>query len=348
MLDDIVDATRRAGQFCLQMLSYAGKGSLSQEKVQLNALIEEVQSLVKASIGYRTIVSYEATDSSIFIEADANQIVQVFMNLVTNAADAIGEKVGKITVASECAHYTGETLAYIDPKVEFVTGEYVKVSVIDDGPGMDATTIDKIFDPFFTTKYTGHGLGLSAVKGIVQKHGGAIEVASVPGKGTRFSVYLPVVTAPAVETTTSEVRKPQVQGGRVILADAEQKVRAILSRILLRAGFEVLEATTAEELEKLIKEQGASLDCAIVDMNMASRGTIHSAQSLTHTAGDLPFVLLCSGNEREERDMLTESSLISALQKPVASDTLLETLARSIVIGRKNEESDVDSQAVTL
>ncbi|MCB0324838.1 MAG: GAF domain-containing protein, partial [Bdellovibrionales bacterium] len=141
MLSDIVDASKRAGEFCLQLLSYAGRGSLTRTEIEIGALIPEVSKLVQAAISKKTVLKYSLPERPIHIVGDENQLVQVLMNVITNAAHAIGESEGEIVVSTEAAVYDEEALEYLSPKVKLTPGEYVRLNICDTGSGMDEATV---------------------------------------------------------------------------------------------------------------------------------------------------------------------------------------------------------------
>lgn len=182
LLDVVIKTGERAAQLTRQMLAYAGKGQFVIEPVQLSRLLPEISSLVQPSISKKILLEFDLDPALPPVEADRVQIEQIFMNLVINAAEAIGGNTGRIRVR------TGE--ASQAPK-GLPPGKYIYLEVRDTGCGMDDVTKSKIFDPFFSTKFTGRGLGLAAVSGIVRAHKGAITVSTAPGQGSCFTVVFP-------------------------------------------------------------------------------------------------------------------------------------------------------------
>jgi len=185
MLENIIDASRRAAHLTRQLLAYSGHGKFVVTPVSLSGMVYSIRDWIEASIPKRVKLSLEIADDLPLVEADTAQMQQVVLNLVVNAVEAIGDRAGRIVVR------TGEV-----PVERLVGGEEhgVYVEVADTGCGMDAATQERIFDPFFTTKFTGRGLGLAAVSGIVGGHGGNIRVSSEPGKGSTFRIVLPAVS----------------------------------------------------------------------------------------------------------------------------------------------------------
>ncbi len=194
-LTEISVASRQAAELCKQMLAYAGRASLEREPLDLASLIRELAPLLKSSTSSGVVLEYGLQPA--VIEGDPTQLRQVVMNLVINASEAIGERRGVVTVTTGRVGYSSEELRLLDPEGGLEPGEYVRLRVSDNGCGMDEETRLRVFEPFFTTKFTGRGLGLAAVLGIVQGHGGAITVESEPEVGTTFQVILPALDSEA-------------------------------------------------------------------------------------------------------------------------------------------------------
>jgi two-component system cell cycle sensor histidine kinase/response regulator CckA len=193
LVDNIMRSSERAAQLTRQMLAYSGKGRFMIEPLDLSAQVREITALLRVSIPRNVEFKLDLQDGLPLIEADPGQIQQLVMNLVINGAEAIGPEGGSLRVATLQREFTAAKMAVVDEY--FAPGRYVVLEVRDSGHGMDAETRAKIFDPFFTTRFTGRGLGLAAVSGIVRSQKGAIDVESEPGVGTAFYVYLPAVKA---------------------------------------------------------------------------------------------------------------------------------------------------------
>ena len=195
LLANIDKACRRAGQFCEHLLAYAGGGTLVSTRFEIGTLLSDIGNLTSALRG-NTILEYDLHDEPLYVDGDESQLLQVILNLVANAAQAIGSAEGRIVVTSGRSHLDEQAIRTLAPTHPLAPGDYVRLEIEDTGPGMDAATVARIFDPFFTTKATGHGLGLSAVQGIITKHGGAIDLETKLGEGTTFTVFLPAVDPP--------------------------------------------------------------------------------------------------------------------------------------------------------
>jgi PAS domain S-box-containing protein len=188
---EIEETAVRATELVRQMLAYSGKGRFVIEPLDLRGVVEQMTHLLEVSVSKNAVLRYEYGRGVPHVDADATQVRQVIMNLVTNASDAIGERSGVVSVATgamECDRaYLSET--YLDDDLE--EGVYAYIEVSDSGSGIEPDSVDKIFDPFYSTKFTGRGLGLAAVLGIVRGHRGAIKVYSEPGEGSTFKALFP-------------------------------------------------------------------------------------------------------------------------------------------------------------
>ncbi|MEI9896700.1 MAG: ATP-binding protein [Chthoniobacter sp.] len=190
-LQQIEAAAARAADLCKQMLAYSGKGRFVVNRLDLNALIEDTTRLLQVSISKRAVMKFHLAGGLPVVLGDATQLRQVVMNLVINASEAVGEKSGFIAITTgliraDRAYLSGAFFARDLPE-----GDYVSLEISDNGGGMSPEVLEKIFDPFFTTKFTGRGLGLAAVLGIVRGHNGALKVFSEEGWGTTFKILLP-------------------------------------------------------------------------------------------------------------------------------------------------------------
>jgi signal transduction histidine kinase len=191
IVHEIERAAERAADLCRQLLAYAGKGGAPMQGVDLSAVVREMSELLAVAvprrITWRRVFQHDLPP----VEADVTQVRQVVMNLITNAADAIGTAEGTIalqTGTTTCDRGSPEGFALAPP----ASGAYAFLEVSDTGCGMDRATVARMFEPFYTTKTQGHGLGLAAVQGIVRQHGGGIAVTSAPGRGTTIRVLLPI------------------------------------------------------------------------------------------------------------------------------------------------------------
>ena len=332
-ITEITRASQRAADLCHQMLAYSGKGRYVVGRCDLSKIIREMAQIIEVSISKKAALRYSLARPLPPVEADATQMRQVVMNLITNASEALGDRSGIITVASgvvECDRpYLIE--GHLDDRLP--EGKYVTLEVSDTGYGMDADTLSKIFDPFFTTKFTGRGLGLAAVLGIVRGHKGAVQVSSELGKGTTFRVFLP-----AIEWLLGEMAQDEEQSvlppheGCILLIDDDPNVRDVSSEMLAMLGFRVLTASDGDEGLGVFRVHQDEIDCIILDLTMPRLGGEETFQELQQLRGDVPVILSSGYKEQEVTQRFVGKGLAGFVQKPYTAAKLLETLSR--VLGR--------------
>ncbi len=337
-VEGIVISAECATDLVGQMLAYAGKGPLKIERLDINALVEEMVHLLKVSISKRAVMNIELAHPMPAITADAAQVRQVVMNLITNASDAVGEQSGTISIHTgvmDCdADYLRET--YLDD--ELAEGQYVFLHVGDTGVGMDRETQKRVFDPFFSTKFAGRGLGLAAVLGIVRGHKGAIKIYSEPGKGTTFRVLFPV-SAQAGELRSVSVRKPALADfdQTILLVDDEEMVRAVAGSMLESLGCNVVLAGDGAEALALYTERPTQFDLVLLDLTMPHMDGETCYRRLQRIREDVRVLLTSGYNEHDLMARFAGKGLAGFLQKPYRIEILAEKLKAAL--GNKKESS---------
>ncbi len=320
---EIETVSRRAADLCRQMLAYSGKGKFVVEPISLNDVISEIGHMLSVSIPKNVVLRYNLSENLPAVEADVSQMRQVLMNLVINAAEAIGEKDGLITVSTCTAYCDRAYFQKTNINEDLSDGDYVGIEVADTGEGMDAATIARIFDPFFTTKFTGRGLGLAAVMGIVRGHHGALKVYSEVGKGTTFKVLLPASKKDAITYETESVMESAWTGtGTILLVDDEEVLLAVTSKMLSRLGFEVLTAHDGLEALEIYRENMNNITCVIMDLTMPNMNGEECFRELRRMNHEVR-VILCSGfNEQDATQRFVGKGLAGFIQKPYRFSTL--------------------------
>jgi len=321
-LAHICDATERAAALVRQLLAFSRKQVISPTNLEVNHVIAEMLKLITRTIGEHIDVCYEPCQGKLYTFADVSQIEQVIMNLCVNARDAMPQG-GQLHIATKLVTMSEET-AHVHP--DAVAGDYVVICVRDSGLGMDDETRSRIFEPFFTTKGlgTGTGLGLATVYGVVVQHGGFISVASEPGKGASFEVYLPAVRPPDEEATAPAPPSPAGGTETILLAEDDPGVRVLTRRFLRAAGYTVIEATDGIEAMRVGRENIDKLDMALIDVVMPKAGGRQVCDALKAQRPDLP-VLFMSGYTSGELD--NNSVLLPGMEllpKPFDHTTLLQ------------------------
>jgi PAS domain S-box-containing protein len=334
-VEELIRAAERAAQLTRQLLAYAGKGRFVTEAVNLSVLVREISALVQTSIPRKVQVRLELTDDLPLIEADTGQMQQVVMNLVINGAEAMGDNVG-LVVCTTGAQMVDE--AYMRTlgieTTDLKPGKYVTLEVHDSGCGMDEATIARIFDPFFTTKFTGRGLGLAAVLGIVRGHKGSLKVYSSPGKGSTFKLLFPALAGAGLPVDFESAHRELSGSGTVLIVDDEETVRSTARNMLQRYGYRTIEAKDGREAVEIFQKMADEIALVLLDLTMPYMSGEEVLRELK-TIKPTVRVLLSSGfNEVEAVRRFTGKGLAGFLQKPYTSTALAETVKG--ILGAKN------------
>ena len=330
-LEEIKSASVRASDLTQQMLAYSGKGQFVIAALDLNKLVEEMVHLLRASISKKATVTLDLATELPPVEGDAGQLQQVVMNLITNASDAIGERAGVIVISTGILDADQTYLSQGNAGDMLPEGRYVVLEVSDTGCGMDKATRAKIFDPFFSTKFTGRGLGLAAVLGIVRGHGGTIKVDSEPGAGTSFTVLFPCSDRPIEATEQGEGRTGQRQDtGTILVVDDEQLVSDVAKRILEHSGFSVLTAVVAHKGVEVFREHAGQITAVLLDMTMPEMSGEEVFREMRRIKPDVRVILTSGYNEQDAVSRFSEKGLAGFVHKPFEVDTLLRKVRQAL------------------
>ncbi len=315
-------AVERATMLTRQLLAYAGKGSRATEPVDLNQVVSSIDQLLTLTVPRKVRLERALTPKRPLVLGDESQLQQVVMNLITNAADAIGDRPGVVKLSTELLTFDTSrpgTLGTI-PK-----GEVVRFSVQDDGAGLSAETQARIFDPFFSTKGAGRGLGLSALAGILRAHGGAISVESQVGVGSTFSVYLPVTTELPASASPAPSPRPKALSLRVLVVDDEPFLRRSACRLLASMGCTVVEAPSGTAAVEVVRSDPARFDVVLMDLTMPELDGLEASKLIHALVPSLPIVL-SSGYSTVD---LPDGNFLT-LPKPYSAEALEATLRRAV------------------
>ena len=323
-LEAIETVARRAAELCRQLLAYSGKGRFLVQPLDLQELVQEMGHLLSVSTSKKVVLKYHFGKDLPVIEADATQMRQTIMNLILNASEAIADRSGVISVTTGLAHCEAAYLRTCFAADNIQPGDFVYVEVADTGHGMDRATQDRIFDPFFTTKFTGRGLGLAAVLGIVRGHKGAIKVHSEVGRGTTFRLLFPAAQAQASEvaSTTDNVRAWKGHG-HVLVVDDEETVRNLTRRMLERAGFTVLAAEDGRHAVEIFKRVMAEVDLVILDLTMPHLDGEACFRELRLMKPEIKVILSSGYNEQDVVNLFAGKGLAGFIQKPYTTAELI-------------------------
>ena len=316
-LDEVVRATQRAAELTQQLLAYSGRGEVENLHLDLSSEVREMATLLRTAISKQATLVWDLTDDLPAVCGDPAQIRQVVMNLITNASDALGEAPGTITLR------TGTDAEGSENGIPLVFLE-----VADTGCGMDSSTLQRIFDPFFSTKFTGRGLGLAAVMGIVESHHGRVRIKTAPGEGSTFRVTFPGVDESADKAPRRNSRVGWRGQGTVLVVEDEEGVREVVSRMLQRLGFQVLEAGDGIEALEVIEQHDGILTAVLLDLSMPRMAGQETLFHLRERTPDLPIVLMSGYTEQEvaAKVLSTTSGAVGFLQKPFLPDDLSRML----------------------
>ncbi len=328
-ITEIATAAHRAADLCRQMLAYAGKASFALERVGLRDLVEEMAHLLKTAISKKAILNLNLERGLPPIEADPSQLRQIVMNLLINASEAIGDRSGVITVSVGATRCDEEYLRKTELRDALSPGLYVHLEVTDTGGGMDAQTRSRIFEPFFSTKFTGRGLGLAAVLGIVRAHKGALKVVSEPGKGTTFKILFPTLedAGEGARTNDSSPLADWRGKGTILLVDDEESLIGLGARMLEHLGFTVLTAADGLQAVERYRERGKEIDLVLMDLTMPHMDGAEAFGELRRLNPDVRVVLASGYSHEDVAARFAGKGLSGVLQKPYTLFKLRESLA---------------------
>ena len=341
-LERIESAAQRAADLTRQLLAYSGQGRFVVETIALSELVYDMAQLLQITISRRAELQFDFAKELPSIDADAAQVRQVVMNLITNASSALGEAPGTIRLATSEVSLDPEDL----PGIEVSAGtlepdHYVVLEVSDTGRGMDAAVRERMFDPFFTTRDDGHGLGLAAVLGIVRGHGGAIQVESEPGNGTTIRLWFP-----ASERSTNR-GLPTLEafdvghGGCVLVVDDERAVRTLARAALERAGYEVECAVGGLEALKAFESAPDRFGLVLLDLTMPELDGEQTFRTLRRIRPGVRVLLSSGYTEQEATSQFAGRGLAGFLQKPYRAAELVARVDELMsAAGPQDVESD--------
>jgi PAS domain S-box-containing protein len=333
ILEEVVTAGERAADLTRQMLAYSGKGRFLIEQVNLSNLAREISKLLQISIPKNVTLKLELSSNLPPVEADAGQMQQVIMNLVLNAAEAVGDKIGLVLVRTGTQwvdeRYRVEQL----DRAEIATGQYVRIEVRDTGCGMDEITRTRIFDPFFSTKFAGRGLGLAAVAGIVRSHWGTISLTTAPGSGSTFVVLFPAkagADADVPDVVEAAPQKEEEEGGLILIIDDEDVVRRTATSALTHHGFRVRHASGGREGLRILREEKDDITLVLLDLNMPGLNGHDTLEEIRSFAPSMEVLVSSGYGEEQAMSLFSGQQVAGFIQKPYSSARLLQKITTAI------------------
>jgi PAS domain S-box-containing protein len=311
-LRDVVHASHRAADLTRQLLAYSGKGRHFMQKVELSGLVRRIRELIEAAIPKKIALQLQLAPGLPSIEADVNQVQQIVLNLVDNAAEAIGEEIGAVTIE------TG-----LDPE----GGVFLEVA--DTGCGMDAETRARIFDPFFTTKFTGRGLGLAAVSGIVRSHKATIRVTSAPDRGSAFRVCFPCEVAAPKTAQAGSPASADSGLHTVLVVDDEEMVRRVAQAALEIRGHKVFMANNGLEAIRAASDH-PEIAIVLLDLTMPVMGGEEAIDRILALRPGVKVIVSTGYGHREAAARFGRKNVAGFLQKPYTSKQLADKIAAAM------------------
>ncbi len=331
-IPQIEKAVARAAELCRQMLAYAGKAQFVQAQVNIAELVEEMVKMLRSTIKQNVEIIASIDTDIPSIKADASQIRQIAMNLIINGAEAIGDAQGEVRVLlAKTVIKTGSSKKDYLGKI-IPAGWYACLDVTDNGSGMSDETYNRIFEPFYTTKFTGRGLGLSAVLGIVTAQGGALQLLSQLGRGTTFKVYLPL---PISDAIAGEVHKPVNQteswlgSGTVLLVEDEEQILQVAKAMLMELGFNVIEARNGKEALEQYEKSANDINLVVTDMGMPVMDGYALFYELKKRNPALPIIITSGFGEADITSRISRADIAGLVGKPY-NFNLLRNVLKSV------------------
>jgi PAS domain S-box-containing protein len=330
-LREIHAASQRARDLVRQILTYSQNQEPRRALIELHPLIREACRLLRGSLPSSVSLELDLAAEGAMILADSTQVHQVVMNLVTNAIHALGTRPGTIRIASHGVIVEDEGVE----DLELEDGCYFRVSVSDNGCGMDAATLARIFEPFFTTKSAGRGtgLGLSVVHGIMGAHGGAVRVTSELGRGTTFHLYFPANQQPGTTSLLAPSSLTSTKGERVLYVDDEEALVFLATRVLKRLGYRVTGYASAAQALDDFRQRPGHFDVVVSDIAMPGMSGMELARELLSARRELPVVLTSGYVQAEDVAQARSLGVRALVAKPNTVDEfgrlLLDALASS-------------------
>ena len=310
-LEQVRASILRASSLCRQMVAYTGNGRVQIAARQLNEAVRESLPAIESMIPQGGQLELDLEEELPAANLDLNQARYALLNLVFNAAEAIRVAGGEITIRTRTRQLAGGELA--DPALR---GPFVCLEVRDSGPGWPQEVLDQAFDPLFPAQWPGHGLGLSAVAGIMREHQGAVQTAALPGGGTATVLYFPLALKVPELDPADEGTPVSGLSGVILLVDDEPTIRAILRQGLEQAGFKVLEAADGVDGLAAFVRHRSSISLVLLDLTMPRLGGDEVFRELHKLAPEVPVVLMSGYSEQEATSALASQGLAGFLPKP--------------------------------
>jgi len=335
LLEQATLAATRAADLTSRLLAYSGKGVFVITRLNLNQLVNENATLFRTAVPRTVSIDMHLSEGIPDIMGDVAQIQQVIMNLITNASEAIEIQAGRIKLSTGQVNCDRNCLSKSRLEEKPEPGRFVYLEVSDNGAGMAEKTQHQIFDPFFTTKFTGRGLGMSAVLGIVKAHSGALFLDSAPGRGTTIRVIFPTAenasVSPGMETAHAETVSyvsDAPTSGTVLIVDDEKSVLKVCVAMVTLCGFSTITASDGVEAVNTFRLRSNEIDLVLMDLTMPNMDGVAAMQELRRIKPDIRIILSSGFNEQELDERISNQNPSGFIRKPYSMKSLEAELRR--------------------
>jgi len=315
-LDNIEAGCSHAADLCRQMLAYAGQGRYLIQQINVSELVRSMARLIEVSIPKNVQLEYHLDTDVPMVECDVAQLEQVVINLLTNAAEAIGDASGTITITTGSTLTDTNTLEHCYGSEELRSGEHVYIEVVDDGCGISDETRQHMFEPFFTTKFTGRGLGMSAILGIMRSNHGCIQIDSRPGCGSAIRVFLPPAKGKVKQSMEETMPGHFTASGMVLVVDDEPAVQKVACRMLAHMGFETLTANDGDESLDVYQRHQDEIVVVLLDLTMPKMSGDKVFEALQRIRPDVKVLISSGYGEARLSERFRGQQSIAFVQKP--------------------------------
>lgn len=323
-------AVERAAGLCRQMLTYAGKGQTVLCPFNVVKLVDEMVTMLRMTINQNVTITPDLPTDILFINGDQNQIRQVVMNLIINASEAIGDGHGDVRVSLAKAEIKAGQAIKDHLGKAVPPGHYICLEVTDNGCGMDDETKLRIFEPFYTTKFTGRGLGMSAVLGIINTHGGRMQLVSQAGQGSTFKMYLPFLLTESDEEKATAPSEPWQGSGTILFVEDEEEITSVAVEMIKLLGFTVIEASNGREALELYLKHVTDITLVVTDMGMPIMNGYELFRGLKKLNPNLPIVISSGFGEVAISSHIAPEDIAGIISKPYTFDLLRDVLKKAV------------------
>lgn len=338
-------AARHAAKICERLLAYSGRRTFASMTFNLNRVIQETVEIMKSIVSPNALIELNLSDEELMIHGDIGQLEQVVLNLLTNASEAIQNQpeAGRIRIRTGISHLGKNDFSDYYFCENGTPGKFFYIEVEDNGSGMDDDCQTKMFDPFFTTKFTGRGLGLAGVAGIIRGHHGGLRVESIIDQGSCFRVILPLATGASTDLDddgSAEDCLP-VESGSILVIDDDKAVCNVVNRVLNKFGFSVLTAYSGSEGIEVYEKHHDEISVILLDMTMPGLSGVETFELLRKKGVSIPVILTSGLSESDITEQMQGAEVFHFLKKPYKPQKLVNVISKALI--RQQIKDDVSN-----